>query len=278
MGERRRKGLMNSVKYLLVIIGISIAVFPYIYMALQSLTPWNEVDRKFIPTTLTVRSYNWLLVGSEIAKAKPWLRALLNSTIVTISSTLLMVFGAAIVGYALSKLEFRGRNTIYNFILFQMFYPAIILLVPTFLIVKSLGIYNTYLGMIIPKAMSIWAIFMYASFFRSVPNEMIDSARIDGASELRIILRIALPMSRSITTVIALFLFMGRWEELLWDIIVIKDHNLMTLNVLIATMKGPYAVYPGPMYAASVLLTLPILILFIAFSKEFAKGIKLVFK
>jgi len=275
---QHNKGLINSFKYLIIIIGISIAVFPYIYMVLQSLTPWNEVDRKIIPTILTLRSYNWLLVGSEIAVAKPWLRALINSVIVTTSSTFLMVLSAAIVGYALSKLVFRGRNTIYNFILFQMFYPAIILLVPTFLIVKSLGMYNSYLGMIIPKAMSIWAIFMYTNFFRSVPQEVIDSARVDGASELRIIFRIALPMSRSITMVIALFLFMARWQELLWDIIVVKDYGLMTLNVLIATMKGPYNVYPGPMYAASVLLTFPILILFIVLSKDFAKGIKLVFK
>ena len=272
------KALINIFKYSLIIIGLSVSIFPLIYMLLQSLAPWNEVDRNIIPTTLTLRSYNWLLVGSEIAKAKPWLRALLNSTIVTVSSTFLMVFSAAIVGYALSKLKFRGRNLIYNFILFQMFYPGIILLVPTFLIVQSLGMYNSYFGMIIPKAMSIWAVFMYTSFFKSVPQEVIDSARVDGASELGIIFRIALPMSRSITIVVALFLFMGRWEELLWDMIIVSDYKFMTLNVLIATMKSTYGTYPGPMYAASILLVVPVLILFIAFSKEFAKGIKLIFK
>ena len=152
MGGHKR--LINTFKYSLIIIGLSVSIFPFIYMLLQSLAPWNEVDRNIIPTTLTLRSYNWLLVGSAIAKAKPWMRALLNSTLVTASSTFLMVFSAAIVGYALSILSFRGRNAIYNFILFQMFYPAIILLVPTFLIVQSLGMYNSYFGMIIPKAMS----------------------------------------------------------------------------------------------------------------------------
>lgn len=268
----------NSFKYGLVIIGISIAVFPYAYMVLQSLAPWNQVDRNFIPTTLTLKSYHWLFHGSPIVRSKPWGRALLNSAVVSVSDTILMVLMAAIVGYALSKLRFRGRETIYNFILFQMFYPSIILLVPTFLIVKAMGMYNTYWGMIIPKAMSIWAIFMYTSFFKSVPQEVIDSARVDGASELRIIFRIALPLSRSITTVIALFLFMSRWEELIWDTMVVRSDTLRTLNVMIATMKGPYAVYPGPMYAASVLLTLPVLVIFLIFSKDFAKGIKLVFK
>ncbi len=272
------KTWINSLKYILVLIGISIAVFPYLYMLLQSLAPWNEINRNIIPTSLTLRSYKWLFLGTSIVPPKPWAKALLNSTIVTVSSTFLMVFSAAIVGYALSKLEFKGRGAIYNFILFQMFYPAIILLVPTFLIVKSMGLYNNYLGMILPKAMSIWAIFMYTSFFKSLPQEVIDSARVDGASEFRIIFRIAIPMSRSITIVVALFLFMARWEELLWDLIIVKDYTLMPLNVLIATMKGPYGGYPGPMYAASVLLTLPVLLLFIIFSKDFAKGIKLVFK
>ncbi len=272
------KTWVNSLKYMLVLIGISIAVFPYLYMLLQSLAPWNEINRSIIPSSLTLRSYKWLFLGTPIVPPKPWARALLNSTIVTVSSTLLMVFSAAIVGYALSKLKFKGRGAIYNFILFQMFYPAIILLVPTFLIVKSMGLYNNYLGMILPKAMSIWAIFMYTSFFKSLPQEVIDSARVDGASEFRIIFRIAIPMSRSITIVVALFLFMARWEELLWDLIIVKDYTLMPLNVLIATMKGPYGGYPGPMYAASVLLTLPVLLLFIIFSRDFAKGIKLVFK
>ncbi len=272
------KTWINTFKYTIVFIGISIAVFPYIYMVLQSLAPWSQVDRNVIPTAFTLKSYHWLFYGSQIVRAKPWGRALLNSTIVSVSDTILMVLGAAIVGYALSKLRFRGRSFIYNFILFQMFYPAIILLVPTFLIVKYMGMFDTYWGMIIPKAISIWAIFMYTSFFQSLPQEVIDSARVDGASELRIIFRIALPMSRSITTVVALFLFMSRWEELLWDMMVVRNDSLRTLNVMIATMKGPYSVYPGPMYAASVLLTLPVLIVFLIFSKEFAKGIKLVFK
>lgn len=276
MGGRRIA--LNSLKYFLVTIGVAIAVLPYLYMLLQSLAPWHEVDRRVIPTTLTLRSYHWLLVGSPIAPAKPWLRALINSAIVTTSSTFLMLFSAAIVGYALAKLRFKGRGPIYNFILFQMFYPAIILLIPTFLIARSLGWYDTYWGMIIPTAMSVWAIFMYTNFFKSVPQEMIDSARVDGASELRIVFNIALPMSRPITAVVALFLFMTRWGELLWDMIIVKDHNLMTLNVLIATMRGPYGGFPGPMYAASVLLTMPVLILFIAFSKDFAQGIRLVFK
>lgn len=273
----RRYG-KEGLKYLLATAGVLIAVTPYVYMVLQSLAPWNEVDRRLIPSELTLRSYEWLLQGSRTVAPKPWLRALLNSAVVTASSTVLMVVSALVVAYALSRLRFRGQQFIYNVILFQMFYPAIVILVPTFLIVRTLGLYNTYWGMIIPKALSLWAIFMYTSFFKSIPQEIIDAARIDGLSELGIVFRIVLPMSVPITAVITLFLFVERWSELLWDLIVIQEETLMTLNVLIATMSGPYGNYPGPLYGASVILTLPIIILFLAFSKYFRQGFQLVLK
>jgi multiple sugar transport system permease protein len=173
---------------------------------------------------------------------------------------------------------FKGKNTINNVILFQMFFPAIILLIPSFLIVKELGLYDTYWGMIIPKSVSLWAIFMYTNFFKAIPNEILEAAKIDGAGDLKILFRIVLPMSKSITTIIFLFLFMERWVELLWDMLVVKSQNLLTLNVLLAQMFGPYGAYPGPMYAASVILTLPIIILFIVFSKNFKEGMQFTLK
>ncbi len=265
-----------SLKYVALAVGIGIATFPYFYMLVQSFAPWNEVDRVIIPSSFTLRSYAWVLGGHGLEL--PWLRAFVNSILVSGTSTFLMVFTAAIAGYALSRLRFRGRNTIYNFILFHMFYPAIILLIPTFLIVKGMGLYNTYGAMILPKAVSAWAIFMYVSFFKTIPQEMIDAARIDGASELKIIFRIALPMSKSITTVVFLYLFMARWGELLWDLVVARDYSMMTLNVLIANMKGPYTEYPGALYAAATLLTFPLLLVFLAFSRNFAKGFRIMFK
>ena len=152
------------------------------------------------------------------------------------------------------------------------------LLVPTFLLIRFMGLYNTYGAMILPKAVSAWAIFMYVSFFKTIPQEMIDAARVDGASELKIIFKIILPMSKSITTVIFLFLFMARWEELLWDLVVVSDYNMMTLNVLIATMQGPYTQYPGALYAAATLLSFPLLVIFLVFSRNFSKGFGLTLK
>lgn len=189
-----------------------------------------------------------------------------------------MLVTAVMVGYALSKVKFKGRQWVNNAILFQMFYPSIILLIPLFLIVRYFGWYNTYWAMILPKAVNLWAIFMYTNFFRSIPDELIEAAKMDGAGHFTIIRRIVWPMSRSITTIIFLFLFMERWVELLWDMLVVNNEKMLTLNVLLAQMFGPYGGYPGPMYAASVLLTLPILILFLLFSKNFKEGMQFILK
>lgn len=277
VGNKRKKAKIILL-YIIAIFILLIMVYPYVYMVLHSLAPWNEVDRRLIPTRFTLKSYKWLLQGGSDVVPRPWLRAFGNSFIVTMGSTSLMMVSALLVAYALSKLAFKGSRPINNFIMFQMFYPSIILLIPSFLIVKKLGLYDTYWGMIIPKSVSLWAIFMYTNFFKAIPNEIIEAAKVDGASELRILFKIVLPMSKSITTIIFLFLFTERWVELLWDMLIVRDENLLTLNVLLAQMFGPYGTYPGPMYAASVILTLPILILFIIFSKKFKEGIKFVLK
>ncbi|QHC05521.1 ABC transporter permease subunit [Anoxybacillus sp. PDR2] len=275
VGNKRFKTILL---YTLAFIVLIIMVFPYLYMILSSLAPWEQVDRKIIPTKLTLRSYEWLLTGGENVIPRPWLRAFFNSLLVTMSSTLLMLTTAILVGYSLAKLKFKGNRLINNMILFQMFYPAIILLIPLFLIIRYFGLYDTYWAMILPKAVNLWAIFMYTNFFRGIPDELIEAAKMDGAGQLKIITRIILPMSKSITTIIFLFLFMERWVELLWDMLVVNSEKMLTLNVLLAQMFGPYGGYPGPMYAASVLLTLPILILFIIFSKNFKEGMQFVLK
>lgn len=273
----RPRKLNLALLYIAAVVGLVVTTFPYLYMGIQSFSPWDEVDRRILPSKLTLRSYRWLFAGG--GAAKPWFRAFLNSCIVAGSSTAAIVFTAALVGYALSWSRFRGRKTIYNLILFQMFYPGIVLLVPTFLLVRWLGLYNTYGGMILPKAFHLWAVFLYTSFFATIPKEIVESARVDGASELRVIFNIVLPMSRSITAVIFLIEFMRRWEELLWDMIVVQDYQKMTLNVLLAMMaKGEYIDFPGPMYAASFVLTFPILVLFLIFGKRFVEGFAMTLK
>ncbi|WP_026564180.1 carbohydrate ABC transporter permease [Bacillus sp. UNC41MFS5] len=276
MGGAKKNGLLF--RYLIAVVLLLIMIFPYIYMVLNSFAVWDQVDKKLIPTEYSLKSYQWLLGGGEAVIPRPWLNAFFNSFIVSGASTFLMMVTGVMVAYALAKMPFKGRDTVNNVILFQMFFPAIILLIPTFLVIQRLGMYDSYWGMILPKALSLWAVFMYTNFFKAIPDTFIEAAKLDGASELQIMFKIVLPMSKSITTVIFLFLFMERWTELLWDMLVAKSDNMLTLNVLLSQMFGPYGGYPGPMYAAAVLLTMPIIIIFLLFAKKFQEGMQFTLK
>jgi ABC-type sugar transport system, permease component len=274
VGSKKHSSTRKAVRYGIAAVLLLIMVYPYLYMVLSSFADWTQIDRQLFPTRFTTKSYEWLFSGGETGITRPWLNAFFNSIFVSIASTALMMFFGIMVAYALSKLNFFGRNAINNFVLFHMFFPAIILLVPSFLIIQRAGLYNTYLGLIIPKAVSLWAIFMYTNFFKAVPSVFIEAAKLDGASDLKIMFRIMLPMSKSITTVIFLFLLMERWTELLWDMIAVKSDSMLTLNVLLSQMFGPYGSYPGPLYAASTILTLPIIVMFLIFSKKFQEGMQ----
>jgi len=272
-----RKKLNTILLYVLATAGLMVSVFPYFYLFIQSFSPWSEVDRSLIPSKLNLQSYKFLFQGA--GANKPWLRAFMNSVLVTGACLGISLISGLLVGYALSRLEFKGKKIVSEFLLFQMFYPGIILLVPLFLLIVRVGFFNTYLGMILPKAVNLWAIFLYSNFFLSVPKELIEAARLDGASEFKIIFRIMLPLSLPITTVIGLLLFMRRWGELLWDMIVVQDYKMMTLNVLLAMMsRGEYQDFPGAMYAATVILTAPLVVLFVIFGKRLTTGIHLTLK
>jgi multiple sugar transport system permease protein len=271
--------MLSTVMLYIVATGILMLMsLPFYYLVIQSISPWNEVDRSFWPTTFTLRSYKWLLLGGETNVAQPWLRAFFNSLGVTVVSTACQVLIGMGVAYGLSVIQFKGAKVLKNFVLFQMFYPSIILLVPTFLLIRYTGLYNTFWAMVLPTTVSLFAIFTFSNFFLSIPKELIEAARLDGASETRIIFKVVLPMSRSIITVVSLFLFVERWSTLMWDLMVVKEPAKQTLNVLMATMFGPYGAYPGPLYASGVLLTLPLVILFLIFSRHFGRGVQFVIK
>lgn len=277
VGHKKKKtGL--TIRYTLTTLLMLVMTFPFVYLVLHSFASWDQVDRKIIPNSYSFRSWTWLFGDSATSANVPWIRAFFSTIIVATTATVLMMAFALMVAYALAKVNFKGKKFINNFILFQMFFPAIILLIPQFLMVTKMGYLDTYTGMIIPTAISLWAIFMYTNFFKAIPDTLIEAAKLDGATDFQILYKIILPMSKSISTVIFLFLYTDRWTNLLWDMIVSKSDRTITLNVLISQMFGPYGTYPGPMYAASVLLTLPLIILFLVFSKKFQDGMQFTLK
>jgi multiple sugar transport system permease protein len=184
----------------------------------------------------------------------------------------------ALAGYAIAIVGFKGARFVSNVVLVQMFYPAVILVVPLFIMVQRAHMYNTLGGMIVPFLADAWAVFMYTAFFRSVPAELIDAARLDGAGHFRIVFRVLVPLLGPVTTVVALCLIVWRWTDTFWDLIIVTKPANMTLNVLLASQamaagNTDAVVEPGLVFAAATVLTLPLVIIFLAFSKRFAAGL-----
>ncbi|KPI48478.1 sugar ABC transporter permease [Clostridioides difficile] len=272
-----KKKVTKILVVIATLIILAISLFPYYYMIIQSFASWDQVDKVIVPTSFDLSSYKYLLGGTGGATASMWIKALINSFIVSLPTAIMSVVVGLLVGYSISKMKkFKGEKFIMNTLLFQMFFPVIILLVPRYMLTKPLT--NTYIGMIIPLSVSIWGIFMYINYFKSLPNDVFEAARIDGASELRILGSIAFPVTKSVTTIVFLSTFMSRWGELMWDMLISPKIDMQTLNVLISTQFKPMGNLPGPMYAASVILTLPIIIMFLCFSKHFKEGIKFMLK
>lgn len=262
---------------ILTLLLILVSLFPLYYMILQSVVDWTTVDKTIIPKNLSLASYDYLFHSTNSGDTMMWLRALGNSLLVCIPVTLVALSVGLLVGYAMTKLKhFNGKRIVFNLLLFEMFFPKIMLLVPKYMILKDLA--NTYAGMIIPTMISTWAIFMYINYFETLPNEVFEAARVDGANTFRILYHIAMPATLPITTIVFLTTFMQRWNELMWDMLIAPSTRFQTLNVLISTRFNMMAQHPGPLYAASVILTLPIVILFLCFSRNFREGIHFMLK
>ena len=276
MGRKKKFGVKTFTITVITLTLLAISLFPYYYMVLQSFTAWDQVDKVMVPHGFTLRSYEYLIGKGGATNSMMWVRALVNSFLVAFPTAIISVIIGLCNGYSVCKLKFKGERFIMDTLLFQMFFPTIILLVPRYMIAKPMA--NTYGGMIIPMCISIWAIFMYINYFKTLPNEVFEAAKIDGAGELRIIFYIAFPITKSVTTLVFLSIFMQRWSELMWDMLIAPNIQMQTLNVLISTQFKPMGAFPGPMYAASVILTLPIIILFLCFSKYFKEGISFMLK
>lgn len=276
--KNKRISVSTVILCIITIILLLISLFPYYYMVLQSLLPWNMVDKAIMPKGFSLESYQYLFGGSKTSSLEPfkWIRALANSFIVSVPTAVISVLVGLMTGYATTHMEYKGKGIVYSTLLFQMFFPVIILLVPRYMLIRPLA--NHYMGMMLPLIVSIWGIFMYINYFKTVPAAVFEAAKIDGAGAFKILMKIALPSTKSISVIVFLSVFMTRWNELMWDMLVAPDLKMQTLNVMISTQFNQNSTIPGPMYAASVMLTLPVIILFLCFSKYFKEGINFMLK
>ncbi|RKX93341.1 MAG: carbohydrate ABC transporter permease [Spirochaetes bacterium] len=266
------------VRYLVISIIALLALiwlYPYLWVTISSFKDETDITGSgLFPTKpLTVAHYVFIFkTAAEIGRT-PFGRAFFNSVLISSSVTLFVIIIGGLAGYALSKHRFPGRDIFINFIIFQMLFPTILFLVPVFLVIRQLHMIDTYWAMILPFTASAWAVFLFYQFFKGIPDDLVESVRIDGGGELLIIFRIMFPLSKSIVTIIGMFVFMQRWDEYLWYIVLNKKNALMPMTTVLAGYMKTYGENLGAQMAGVLLLTFPIIILFIVFRNSFTRGI-----
>jgi ABC-type glycerol-3-phosphate transport system permease component len=256
-------------RYLVLTAGAVIFGYPFLWMIAGSLKPELEIaGLGLLSRDSTLHSYEAVLTKIPIA------RAFLNSIIVSLSVTASVVLFGSMVGYALARLRFRGSQTLYLIILFTMMIPFQIVLIPQYILMVKLGWTDTYLALIAPTMMSAFGIILFRQFFRSVPQALIDAARIDGCSELRILFRVIWPLSRPVIVTVALLTFMTSWNEVLWPLMVIRDRSLMTMPQIVTlfTIGGEAESQLGSLLAAATFLALPVIIAYSFFQRYFIES------
>ncbi len=238
-------------------------------MIVGSLKPELEISNlKLWSSMLTFNSY------SQVFNKIPIGRAFFNSVLVSLSVTVLVLIFGSMVGYALAKLRFVGKNVLYLLILFTMMIPFQITLIPQYVLMVKLGWTDTYLSLIIPSMMSGFSIILFRQFFQSIPQALIDAARIDGCSELHILFRLIWPLSKPVIITVAILTFMASWNDVLWPLIVVRNQSLMTMPqiVTIFVIGGEAESQLGSLLAAATLLALPVIIAYTFFQRYFIES------
>jgi multiple sugar transport system permease protein len=247
-------------------------LLPFLWMIATSFMDELEVFR--FPPRLVPESLRWENYGGALT-VRPFARYFFNSLVFASAVVAGQLFTAATAGYAFAKFDFRGRDKLFMLYLSTMMVPAVVVLIPRFLLVDALGWIDTYGGLISTELVSVWGIFLMRQYFRSVPRELEDAARIDGAGPWRVFWTISLPLAKPAMATIGLFAFIDAWKNLLWPLVVTRSMTMRTVEVGIASFHGTFVMNWPYQMAAAVTAVIPIVILFFLTQRYFVQGIQL---
>ena len=262
----------KKVKQVLLYGGLSIAavsfIYPFLWMVSATFRPAaTETGFNIFAGPFTTDNYKQLFVAIPLA------RTFFNSLLVTGTVTATVLFFGSMVGYALARLPFRGKAVMSSLILLTMMVPAELLLIPLYSLIAKLGWPNTYQALILPHALNAMAILMFKQFFKNVPEELSEAARVEGCSELGILFKVFLPLSRPVFITVGIITFVGSWNDVLWPLIVIKDPSMMTLPqavTIFAVGQGDGQI--GVQLAGALILSLPVVVAYLFFQRYFVEG------
>jgi multiple sugar transport system permease protein len=247
-----------------------VTVTPLVWMVSASLMPTGEANSeppRFFPSEITWVHYQDLFTRLDLG------RHFVNSLLVASAITLLSLLLNSMAGYAFAKLRFPGRDRLFAFLLGAMIIPAQVSMLPLFLLMKYLGLVNTWWGVILPSMATILGIFLIRQYALSIPGELLDAARIDGASEFRIYRTIVLPLLRPVLVTLAVFTFLSAWNDFMWPLIILSDDSRYTLPVALANLSGEHIMDTELMMAGAVLTVLPVILMFLVLQRQYIAGI-----
>jgi multiple sugar transport system permease protein len=254
---------------LTVVLGLTMLV-PFLWMVGTALM--DELEVYQFPPVFLPEAWRWSNF-SEAMTLQPFGRFFLNTMIVAGASVAGQLLFCSMAAYAFARLRFAHRDRIFGLYLSTMMIPAIVTLIPAFLIINVFGWTNTYWALFSPTLSSVWGIFLLRQFFQTIPRDLEDAARIDGASEFAIYWRIVLPLSRPALATLAVFAFMNSWKDFLWPLIVTNRTDMRTVEVGIAGFSGMYSTDWPHQMAAAVIVMAPIVAVFLLAQKHFVRGI-----
>lgn len=270
---RQRSGarlhIAQWILHALLLMMVVVAIFPFVWMVFASLKPFKELveSRDLLPHTWTLRNFE------EILSRVNFIAAFRNSIIAAVSVTVVSVFTSSIWGYIFSKYRFPGKEILFIIVLSTMMVPFTVVLVPLYVTIAGFSLVDQLGGIIVTGFYTAFGIFMMRQFMESIPFELIDAARIDGASEWRIFFRIVLPMSLSPMSALAVFVFLGNWDSYLWPLIVLQSLDKQTLPLVLAGLRNLWWTRYEMWSAGSILSVVPIMIIYSFASRYFIRGI-----
>ncbi|MFC0408712.1 carbohydrate ABC transporter permease [Roseomonas elaeocarpi] len=266
-GSRR---LANALIWCALVIGAVVMIFPLYWMLATAIRPRAEVFEPIVsllPQQLTWENFRniWLRY--------PFLSWTVNSSFIAVVAVAITVSINLLCGYVFAKFRFPGRDVIFFAILGALMIPIQVILVPEFLVTSWLGLLNSPWGVILPRAAEAFGVFMVRQFMVSIPDELLEAARLDGAGEMRIFLRIVLPLSRPIIAVLIIFTFMWRWNDFAWPLVVLTDQAQFTLPLGLNLLRGEANPDWGGVMALALVSLLPMLLIFLIFQRYLVQGI-----
>jgi alpha-1,4-digalacturonate transport system permease protein len=269
-GRRRRLGGGDVAVLGLLIAGALVMVFPLYWMFATAVRPRKELfsgDFDLLPSQLVWSNF------SEAWGKLPFTQFYINSFAIAIIAVVVTVFINLLCGYTFAKYKFWGRDVLFLLLISTLMIPIQVIMVPEFLIVSKLGWVNTYWGVLVPRAAEAFGIFMVRQFMVSIPDELIEAARLDGAGEFTIFRRVVLPLSWPVIAVLTIFTFMWRWNDFAWPLVVLQDRASYTVPLGLSLMKGQYYTDWTGLMGMSLVSIVPILLVFIFFQRYFIQGI-----